>query len=661
MLCLPCWLAAQYACNHPQDDDSGDDDVADDDDTDDDDDDADDDSADDDDAQPPPAYDVSLLDPGVLNHLLPLQVAVDPDERRVYSSSLAFGTIAEVDLDSGTLVTVHASPGMTPRALVMGTPGTVWLLRSSAPALQRFERATGTSAPVASELESAASLATLTDGYTVIGGATGDGDSLIIRKDAALSTDQVLPIDGVPLAMMPLEDATFAVLHCQGTQPDGVSIYNSALELQSTCPVSFCGNSIARLDSGDFVVSTSTSVGLAPCDGRDPVELVEGLDNATVVGLGAEALVLDRNGSVDLNWSEIRRYDSNLDTTGPALDSGKHSGYGGLDPATGLLWMNSEGTSELWAMDPATGTIEHKVVLGVHVESVAANPQTPSQVFVSGRLSDLLVSYDFETEQLNHAPVDFHWPVVPVVDSARGRLWVIDQLEFELYGLDLGTLEEQVHYTFGLGNNPSLTLSDMVLHPDRQTLLLTHGWANELVEVDPDDGAVLGSWPLGGDPLEADLGARLELFVDGSTVITARSWDGMLTRVDLDGVQDTVSNAPLFGTLSLDVRVRYSALSSDGSLLYVGPYAVDAQTLVRQANDDQSWAFAMTLDEDRWVAWDDVNAQLLFEDGQGAGQQPTGLTFIYHPEYDWLPHWDDRMVLTHIEHAQIQAWPLFTE
>jgi len=656
-----CFLAGAAACDHPQDDDSADDDVADDDDSVADDDTGDDDSADDDDAQPPPAYDASLLGPGMLNHLLPLQVAVDGEERRVYSSSLAFGTLAEVDLDAGTLVAVHESPGATARAMVAGTPGSVWLLRSSPPALQRFERATGATAPVQSELESAASLAALTDGYTVIGGATANGDSVIIRKDAALVTDQVLPMDGVPLAMTPLENGTFAVLHCQGIQADAVSVYNSALELQATCPVSFCGNSVARLDSGDFVATTTNSVGLAPCDGRDPVELVEGLDNATVVSIGAEALVLDRNGSADLNWSEIRRYDSNLDSPGPALDSGKHSGYGGVDPATGLLWMNSEGTSELWALDPATGTIEHKVALGVHVESVAANPLTPSQVFVSGRLSDLLVSYDFVTEQLVHAPVDFHWPVVPVVDTDRNRLWVIDQLEFELYGLDLATLEEQAHYTFGLGNNPSLTLSDMRLHPDRQTLLLTHGWTNQLLEVDPDDGAVLGNWALGGDPLDMELGGRLELLVDGATVFTVRSWDGMLTRVDLDGVDATISNAPLFGTLEQDVRLRYAALTADAGMIYVGPYAIAPDTLVRQANADQTWAFAMAMEADRWVAWEDTTAQLQYEDTQGTGQQDTGLTFIYHPEYAWAPHWDDRMVLTHIELAQLQAWPLFLE
>ena len=611
----------------------------------------------------PTALEHYLLEDGASNHLLPLYVDVDVESRRAWCLSRLLGTVAQVDLDEAALIRVLPRYESTSSALRLkgDGPDVVWQLRAGPPPLLRIEADTGHMRAVDAGLAGATDLLRLDDDRLLVTGELDGGGNALLVLDALLDVVQTEAVEAAPLQLELAGDGTFGVL-MQGGRVDVRDV--DTLELSHTCTSPFLGhtvgNTLASLPDGNFVITQDTSIGLVSCDGDDPVEIEAGTENWDVLTDGDEVLVLDRIGGDEPNWGEMRRYDADLDPVGGATPTGKNSGYGGLDGDR--VWMNSEGSSDVWAVDADTGEIVHRVQTGLHVESLAADPDRPGRVYVSGRLSDLVQWVDMDTGDTLRAEIDFHWPVAPVV--ADGRLWVIDQLDADLQALDLDTLESLGSYDLGLSTNVSLTLSDMELHEDRGTLFVTHGWDNQLVEVDPADGAVVGRWDLGGEALDKDESGRLEVLLGPQEVLTVRSADGRITRIDPDQDEALDTAAPVADQIPQQTRLQYAALSEDGALLYVGPYAVDATTLEHLAGQDMGWTFSAGQHNGTWIAWraDDVAILTVDADGVITSVTPTEIVAgAQAPEFHYAFEWEQRLLFTDLRRAGILAWPVKLE
>ena len=610
----------------------------------------------------PVSYEYYLLGEYENNHLLPLYVDVDPTGRSAWCLSRLLGTLAQVDLDTQELVRVlprHQSASPALRVVGDG-PDLAWQLRMGTPPLLRIEAASETMRAVDAGLSGASDALRLDDDRLLVAGDLDDGGHALVVLDGQLEVDQTRQLDATPLLLAPVDGDSFGVLLHGGR----VEVRDAdTLELLDTCAAPFMGhsvgNTLAYLDTGDFVVTDDEAVGLVRCGGGEPLELQEGNENWDVISLGDEFVVLDRIGSDEPNWGEMRRYDAELEPADGPWETGKNSGYGGLDPQSGLVWMSSEGSSDLWAVDPDTGDVESRVPMGIHVESVTADPDNPGRVYVSGRLSDNLFWVDLTNGETVTADIPFHWPVKPQV--FEGRLWVLDQLEAVLHELDLDSLAVLASHDLGLSTNEALMLSDVSAHPDRGSLFVTHGWDNVLVEVDSTDGAVINQWELGGAVLDKDESGRLEVHIGPDHVFTVRSVDGCITRVDPTQASVLDSAAPVEDLIPAETRLQYSALSDDGSLLYIGPHAIDATTLQRAASLDRSWTFAIDEVDGRWLAWRSEDVSVLLVDGEGTidSVMPTEITpGAQAPEFDWMPWWEERLVFTEIRRAGLVSWPL---
>jgi hypothetical protein len=608
----------------------------------------------------PTALEHYLLEEGESNHLLPLYVDVDVQSRRAWCLSRLLGTVAQVDLDAAELIRVLPRYESTSSALRLkgDGPDVVWQLRAGPPALLRIEADSGHMRAVDVGLAGATDLLRLDEDRLLVTGELETGGYALLVLDGLLEVAQTEGVEVAPLQMEMGQDDTFGVL-MQGGRIDVRDV--DTLQLLNTCTSPFMGhtvgNTLASLPDGDFVVTQDTTVGRASCDGGEPIEIEEGTENWDVLVDGDEVLVLDRIGGDEPNWGEMRRYDVDLDRVGDPLPTGKNSGYGGLDGV--LAWMNSEGSSDLWAVHADTGELAHRVQTGLHVESLAVDPAHPGRVYASGRLSDLLIWVDMDTGEALHAELDFHWPVVPTV--ADGKLWVLDQLDADLHALDLDTLDELATYDLGLSTNTSLTLSDMALHPDRGTLFVTHGWDNELVEVDPADGTVVGRWELGGEVLDKDESGRLEVLIGPNEVLTVRSVDGRITRIDPDAAALVDTAAPVSELIPKQTRLQYAALSEDGTLLFVGPYAIDAATLEHLDAQDRGWTFAALQIDGSWIAWRGDDVSILTVDSSGAVTSvlPTEIVAgAQAPEFHYAAEWEQRLLFTDLRRAGILAWPM---
>ena len=613
----------------------------------------------------PESYEFALLDEATENHLLPLYVDVDSDGRRAWCVSRLLGSIAEVDLDTAELVRVlprYESPNAATRIVGDG-PDDLWVLRAGAPPLLHVYPDNGYMQAIDTGMVEAYDLLRLDDDRVLLAGGQAGGPYTLQVLNGQDEVELQEDLANQPVQLERVDDTTVAVLmdcdHIDLRSTEDLSILQSH-------PAPFTGhltgNTLVTLGTGDFALSSTTSVGLIDVDADEAHERVEGNENWDVAAIGDEFVVLDRIGPDEPNRGVMRRYDADLELVGDIWPTGKNSGFGGIDEQTGLVWMNSEGTSDLWAVDPDDGAIVHRVPMGVHVESMASHPDQPSRIYISGRLSGTLMWIDLESEEQVHADVTFDWPVVPTI--LDGRLWVLDQLNAHLHELDLDSLEPLAEHDLGLSVNVTLTLSDMVAHADRGTLLLTHGGDDLLVEVDPSDGSVTNTWDLGGDVLDKDESGRLEVLVGEDGVWVVRSADGRVNRIDLDSSAVTATASPVAGLIPQETRLRYSALADDGSVLYVGPYAIDPSTLVRREDEDRAWTFAIARFDGIWMAWrgEDASVLLLDDDGAIFSVLPTEITSgAQAPEFLWLPRWEERLMFTDIRRAGIVSWPMKTD
>lgn len=546
------------------------------------------------------------------NHLQPFELAIDATRRRAWSTALGTGTLAEVDLDTGALVrtVLLAESALVVPDLAVGAGGVVWIAQENPPAVLRYDPVADALTRHATGLDAADTVVPTPGGGAVFVGVA-DGVRTVVVVDGAgnLVTVEAIPDAGGLLAMGErvgiFEGATLAVRALPG------------LAVEASCALPLDAVRGAVLDDGRVVVADGTGVGLAGCDGEDAFGWTVGVENKDVLAWGGRALVLDRIGPDDPNLGFVRT----VDAAGPvdAFPTAKNSGFGALDPVTGLLWLNSEGTAEVWAVDPTDGAVVHAVRTGAFVDGLAADPSDAAAVYATGRLSDTVAHVvDGAVVADTHA---VRWPYAPLVDEARGRLWVLSQTEAAVVGLDLATLEVTDTIDLGVGPNPLLTFGTVALDADTGRLWVAESAADLLLEVDPDAGTVTASWDLGGPAVEdPDAIGELLVRVAAGGVYVFRTHDGRLQRLNGDVLTTVAADQDLLARLAEHARLDVLQVTADTA--WAGGGAFDATTLARLPDRDLDVSRLVGGDGDGgWLALasDEEHLVRLTADGEERG------------------------------------------
>jgi len=523
---------------------------------------------------------------GFENHVQVFDLAIDVERRRVYSSALGSRAVLVYDADSRQVVDqlILGEAPLTTPVLEVDLGGAVWVATDGSPALLRFDPDTQELRSYGDEIDGARAIARRADGGVVVLGRDevsnntlmamdADGER-VIRHDVEADATGVFPLDGGARVAVPLHEGELVIY-------DGSDL----VELER-CELSIVKATYgAQLDDGTVVVASEGAVGIAGCDGVAPLAYRDGVEIMEVISLGDHALVLDRIGSgegVDPNLGLARSYDRS-GLLGSFV-TGKNTGFGALDPRTELLWLNSEGSSEVLVMEPDDGELVEAIRTGTFLDGLAIDLALPGVTFVTGRLSDTVVR--LEGDAVTATTGEIRWPWSPTPDAERGLLWVLEHTDSRVHGLDWDDLNVVHSIDPGLGPNTLLTFGNLDLHPELGTLFLADSQRDLLLELDPDSGLELTRWELGG-PLIDDPDEVGELAVkihpDALVVYTGRSNDGRVQRLDpsTGELREASLEAGLLGELRAGHSTDFLELWTGADLLYVGGFAFDATTLER--------------------------------------------------------------------------------
>jgi len=621
---------------------------------------------------------ISLLPDGQLNHLLPVYVGIDHQRRRLFTSCNALPTIAEIDLVEQSLVRVHTM-GDVDVGHARPHPdgdGVVWLTYSAAPTVMRLEPTTGDMTYLDTGLDAVCAGAALDGGGLVVAGVTADtapGHNTLLTLDGAGGVIAQDEFSGSALSMLLTDAGELAVLFHRADTGEAALFFlePGSLDVLYHCTAPNPGQLegglavMAELPDGGFVASQDAALNRVACDGDDWGRRDMEPTHRDLFVVDDEVLVLGRTGTDEAagaNWGIARRHDVDLEPLG-SFATGKNSGFGRLDPASGLIWLNSEGTNEVWGMDPGDGSVQGRVRLGEHVESLAVHADRPGRAFFTGRLGNAFGWVDFGSGEVAIRHDEVVWPVSPV---HRGdTVWMLAQLTSALVEVETDTLEIRQVLPTGLPENTLLTFGDLAWHPDRASLFVSHAQENALVEVDPVLGEAVGRWELPGEPItDRDKLGCLEVLVVGDHVITLRNTDGRLGVVDPDAaeiVAEAVLDLALVDELREVPRREYASLDARGPRLYVGGFALDVETLARQPQHDLDISFLITATvEERLLAWRHGDSAIVVLDGEGMQleERVVDLEPFGAPAFAWTDDGEGRLVYTAFAEAQLRSVPL---
>jgi streptogramin lyase len=602
---------------------------------------------------------------GIANHVQPYEVAIDVERRRVYSSALGSSVVLAYDADTHEVLQDYplgTSPLTTPD-LEVDRDGNLWIVANTEPALVRFDRDTGDRLLMWGALQGARDLVPrAAGGVVVLGRSEGSNNTLLAFDDQAEL-----------VARLELESAARGLVPMDDFERVGVTIEGEALLLLSTadlaeegaCPIAiqrpWRG---AQLDDGTVVLVNEGSIGTACVE--QPQAWRVGEENMEVISLGDHALVLDRMGMEegdDPNLGIARLVDA--EGVYDRYPTFKNTGFGTLDPHTGLVWANSEGSSEIAVFDPETGAVEERIKVGTFLDGLAADPEDTSVLYTTGRLSDTIVRLEGTTRTADCHEV--HWPYSPIVDVQRDLLWVLGHTEGTLHGLDRQALRPRRQIDPGLGSNTLLTFGTIMLNTARGTLFFAESQRDLLLEIDPDSGEELARWELGG-PLIEDRDEVGELAVRASSedgmVYLVRSNDARVQRLDPDSsdLQTAFMPQDVVEALGAGHRTDFLRIYPQHGLLYIGGKAVRLDDLSRWEERDlpvTRLAGPHPTRERQWIAVDDARRHIvrLDEDGNELGRMAFASHELYATVFEMSP--ETRSVyMTRALHGMVCSFPV---
>jgi hypothetical protein len=532
------------------------------------------------------------------NHVQPFEIGVDPATRRVFSTSLGSRTVAVIDADEGTIdrMLPAGSRPLSYPDIAVDEDGIAWVTARQIPPVLRYDLDSGERTETAAELARSATGIPAPGGGVLLLGFDGDGNQALVLIDGGGEVVTHRVLDRGAAWILPVDDEHVGLIRrfddgscCD----DGFELLSlPALEVAAVCDLPFAAERGASLDDGTVVVADKHRVGVVGCDGQATSSWNVGSENKDVISLGAEAMVLDRTG-IDEGWDPNGGVARIVAPDGVQEDrtfvSGKNTGYGAFDPITGLVWVNSEGTTEVRALDPVAGQVVTTVRTGTFLDGLTTDWEHAGVIYATGRLSNTLARIDNGELIVEHTGVA--WPFSPQVEPARDRVWVISQLESTIHGHNRDDLASEVVIDTGLGTNRLLTFGSLAFHPSRKTLFFAHSGEDRLLEIQPDTQQILASWELGGPAIEdwkeiGELLVRVE--ATSGALIVCRSNDGRIQRIDPDGgaVQTVWLQGEDAAAVGEGNAVDFAMVLPKRELLYVGGLALDPATLDRLPDRD---------------------------------------------------------------------------
>jgi len=632
-------------------------------------------------ASPPrPANAVSLLPDGLDNHLLPLYVGITPGGDKLYTSCNALPTIAEIDLHDRELLRVHdlgiERPGHA--KVYPDGAGRVWFSwdgEPGDPSIIRLEPGLGLVTHLDTGIDEVHHGVGLREGGAVFAGSRGGiapGHTVlqVLDGNGGVETETILGSEVLGMFQDNEGALTMLVRSAESGRAGVFRMCTTDLALIDQCldpwgdPFGGGFATITELPDGNYVASQDDALHLIRCDGHPWQRIQLDLGQRDVFALDDEIVLLAGSGTDETsgpNWGIARRWDLDLQPIDPWYSTGKNSRYGRVQRDENLIWFNSEGTTEVWGMDPTDGSIVDKIQLGEHIESLAVSAY--GDVLYSGRLSNAFGLVDLDAGEATVVREEVIWPVAPVWHERT--VWLIDQLTTELIEVDGETLEILGRHDLGLDDNTLLTFSDVAYHPHRGTVFVAHSEQGVLVEYNPQAGVPVNRWQLMGPPLSSqDLTGRLELLIFDHGVVTFRNPDGVFNLVDPD-LEDVVAWNQLHpeevDALRADKRIDQAIRTANGKRIYAGGFAVDAQTLARSPGYDlQVSTLIADLRNGHFLGWrhENLAVVILDADGHTLAQQILPVGPDGEPALALIPGDDPQLVYTEFRKAEIRRIPL---
>jgi hypothetical protein len=616
-------------------------------------------------ARDPVCVDLTPHD-GITNHVQTFEVALDPARRLLYSTALGSSAALVYDADSLEVLQdlpLGDGPLNTPD-LELDPAGNVWIVSNTDPAVVHFDVESGDRTLFWDDLLGARDLAPRAAGGVVVLGRSAGSNSSLVAYGADRELVATLDLEVSARGLVPMEGGEQVGV----ATDDGVLIVLDSLDLAE---LQRCELALerpqrgAQLDDGTVVLAGESSIGTA-CQGVPQGWLV-GTENMEVLSLGAEALVLDRIGDEpghDPNLGIARRIDPQQGVV-DSFVTAKNTGFGVLDPATGRLWVNSEGTSELVAYDPTSGERLDAIRTGTFLDGLAVDPEDSSVLYATGRLSDTFVRIEGTEEVASTREI--HWPYSPVVDLQRDLLWVMSQTECTLHAVDREDLSLQLSIDPGLGSNTLLTFGALTMHMDRGTLFFAEPQRDVLLEIHPDSGAELQRWELGGplidDPDEVGELA-LRVAPGSQAVYVIRSNDARLQRADPStGSLETVFLPDdVVKALGEGHRTDFVRHYPEDGILFVGGKAVRMDSLERAPERDLEvtrLAGRHPRHEDQYIAVDDAKQSIIRvrEDGEVLGSIGFAAHELHATVFKVSPE-ESAVYMTRALHGNVCSFPL---
>lgn len=592
-----------------------------------------------------------FLPNGVANLLLPHDVIVDRARGHAFVTSLIAATVAQVDINTGTLIGVWQLDDLEPDLPEPAVDGLGLVYMSGQRDLPILDVATGLISHHEVGVAKIENVIGQPDGVVVTGTSIATGLPVAVRvgHDGVVLKTATL---GAPAVAAVLADGEAAIALLENVSHDisQVEVLDpTTLEVLRTCPANSSGITIAQIADGRFVLPHNDGIGEARCDGGVAASLTIGTENKGAFAVGDGVIVLDRIGTdqgAGQNWGIARTFDADLNPIGPDFSTGKNSGLGDVDTA-GTIWTNSEGTSEVWGLNPTTGAVVGRIRVGVHLDNAIVSPDAPGIAWVTGRLSQMVARMDLRTGDIVSSQAVDGWPISPTLIGQS--LYFLDQFDQTLYAYDRDTLEQTAHFDLGLGQNVTLNFDSLFADPATGMLYITDAVDNVLIEWDPGQESEVRRWALAGEAVDnPDLAGKLQLLVAPDRIYTWRSVDGVLTAVD-PATGDVVSmQAPSEMVLALNNQATPAPLwaPEDGSRLFVGGHAYDPHTLVEIASEEIGVDQILGESAGQIIAWRVEQGDIVVLDSEG--QQVGGVALEPSDLMDasplWAPDWGGRIV-----------------
>jgi len=621
---------------------------------------------------------LTLLENGWKNHMMPNNVYVDEANGLVYNSAFMSGSVAQIDADTGELLEMfdlgafeHTNPHV-----VVDDQGIVWVSSNSplTPLLRLDPSDGGLVLPEVGGRPTY-SITPRPGGGVVISQREGDDGALVAVNAAGDGVDAENLLDTALLDVEGVGDGSELAVLTLAPKGSRITIYDwDTLEpdLDSSCDVGIQGSQVVKGPEGRFVVMNATQITTPGCDGGDVAIEEFGFLATEIVSTPHGLIALERHGDEQFNDGALYglafRYSENPLTLEGVTSTGHNTGYGDYDSVHDRIWINSEGEGALWGLDPVTGELERRTRMAEHAETILVDQDDPNTLIVGGRLSYFVGRADLLGGTYERSDDQAYWPMG--MTQIGRKVYYFDQIYSKIRAYDIDTLELEVDWDLpSTVLNEIHTFGGLVYNPTRDSFFVGYSKGSMVIEVDAQTGEELQTWPLAGHPISPTDHGVLELFMVGERVYCVMSTTTQVTVIDPDQatiVAETALEGGELATIGTNNIYLLSYLSEDQSVLYLGGYAHEAETLARLPELDRE-VTAMVgqygAAGEVWIGWDADNSKAIFMDTDGFEIHQLDLERDEpdedgHPDFAVDEHWGGRFIYTDMSSATIHVEPL---